>query len=892
MFTTQQEAALRAIVGSQLPSVLGHAARERATAFLSSRIISSNVFPDIPFGDGDVWSVRGARSQQRYLHGFLFFVDWYDTVLADESTAFEAVGAALKIVTTWEILHGERSTAPAMAYHDETTAQRLINLVSLEQAFLGSSPNEAADPLRPLISATADLLASDEFYAEGNNHGMFQDLAILYWSIMSAGHQDPRRTNYFEKSMVRLRAYFGLCFTSEGVHVENTPTYHLMVSRHVATIQKIAAISGHTDAAYYSDLVGRAEHYATHALMPDGTYPPISDTKQTDIGRGPMRKVFTNPAFAFASTKGKLGTAPTERAVIFPRSGYAIYRSAWGDPLATFAFFSAAYNADYHKHSDDLSFFLRSSGVDLLSESGPYSYDYKDPFSKYAYSQFAHNTLIVDGTSLPRTDDRADKVTLRAIDEQASEFTVIGTNARYDDVIHQRMVDVTEENGVPKFDLTDHIFSDSEHNYQLLWNLSPDVSVTLHGQGFELFHNNQKRMDLTFAADVATSISIQEGVDRPKPLGWRFPTFGEAVPSKVVVISFVARNAVVDTKIRLADFSYTDRGLSKSGSEWSQDSGEIPLNYLFVPGKSAAGRKRLAVVFTAIHHPGDFTYNYKATVDEVDISALYILDDFGDQGSYYHSDHRSPKIFDAVQALIRKIVLDQGMELADVATVGSSKGGTAALIHGFALPAGRVIAGAPQTRIGTFVSGPHRNILKFMTGGDSSDDIAYLDKIVDQYALKANPSTRVSILVGDNDHHLPRHVQPLVEAMSANQLTLPQVTVLADLSHADIGSVFRFYLQANLEQWVSGSPEEALPYILTQNNEARSIRIKVYAPLGVQLSYRLFKGSEIVRRRSYSNRQVVVFDDLPPGTYRVRVFRMDADPSQTTAFTTRWLNII
>ncbi|MHA7155901.1 heparinase II/III domain-containing protein [Arthrobacter sp. TMN-50] len=892
MFTTQQEAALRAIVGSQLPSVSGHAARERATAYLSSQIISSNVFPDIPFRDGKVWSARGARSQQRYLHGFLFFVDWYDTVLADESTALEAGSAALRIVNTWENLHSDRSTAPAMAYHDETTAQRLINLVSLEQVFLSSSANEAGVALQPLMSATADLLASDGFHAEGNNHGMFQDLAILYWSIMSANQQDLRRADYFEKSMVRLRAYFGLCFTSEGVHVENTPTYHLMVSRHVATIQKIAAISGHSDATYYSDLVRRAEHYATHALMPNGTYPPISDTKQTDIGRSPMRKVFTNAAFAFASTQGKSGSAPTERAVIFPRSGYAIYRSAWGDPLATFAFFSAAYNADYHKHSDDLSFFLRSSGIDLLSESGPYSYDYKEPFSKYAYSQFAHNSLIVDGTSLPRTDNRADKVTLQTVDERPGEFTVIGTNARYDDVTHQRTVDVTEKNGVPKFDLSDHVFSDTEHNYQLLWNLGTDVSVTVHGQGFELFHDGKKRMDLTFTANVATFISIQEGVSRPKPLGWRFPKFEEAVPSKVVVISFAAKNAVIDTKIRLADFSYTDRGLSKPNSEWSHRGGDIPLNYLFVPGKSAAGRKRLGVIFTAIHHPGDFTYNYKATLDEVDINALYILDDFGDQGAYYHSDHRSPKIFEAVQALIRKFILDLEIDHADVVTIGSSKGGTAALIHGFALPAGRVIAGAPQTRIGTFVAGPHPNILQFMAGGVSEDDIEHLDGIVGKYAAQANDATRVSILVGSNDHHLPRHVQPLVEAMSANKRTPPQVTVLADLSHSDIGSVFRFYLQANLEHWVSRSPEEALPYILTQDNEAGSIRIKVYSPDGVQLSYRLFKGSEIVRRRSYSDRQVVVFNDLPSGTYRVRVFRMDGDSGQTTAFTTRWISII
>ncbi|MHA7271799.1 heparinase II/III family protein [Arthrobacter sp. TMT4-20] len=889
MVTTTQMSTLRGIVLELLPSTPGDVSTSRAMNFIENGLISSPSFGDVDYDQGAIWSAPLRRGQQRYLHGFIFFVDWFDTVLRNDETADQAALMAISLVKDWAERHPAPTSSQPMAHHDETTAQRLMNLISLEIRVRDIQPELSKQVLEPLISKTADLLAQDYFHASGNNHGMFQDLALLYWSILFASPHEARSESYFDTAMRRLKAYFSECFTNDGVHVENTPTYHLMVSRQVANVQRIAAIADHPDASYYASLISRAERYATHALMPDGVYPPISDTQQTAVSRSGIHKIFTTPEFAYASSVGARGRPPQERWLLLPNSGYAIYRSQWGDSDATFAFFSAAYNADYHKHSDDLSLFLRSKGIDLLSESGPYSYDYKDPFSRYAYSQFAHNSLVVDGVSLPRTDDKKDKVALRTVEEGPNGFTVVGTNARYENVIHQRTFAVTDGSGTPQFDLEDSISSTAEHDYELLWNLGTEVDVTLHGQGFELFHGGQKVMDLMFSADVPTSLSLREGVEKPKPMGWRFPKFGESTSAKVVIIRFSGKNAKLETKIRLDNFSYTDRNLSLAG--WSRYESNVPLNFLFVPGKSELGRKKLTVVFTAIHNPGDFTYNYKATVDDVDISALYILDDFGDQGAYYHSDHRSSAIFETVQSLIKEVVQHNRLSVTDVVTAGSSKGGTAALIHGFALHAGRIIVGAPQTRIGTFVAGPHPNVLRFMAGGEGEDDIAHLDGIVDKYALEATDKTKVSILVGDNDHHLPRHVRPLLEGMSAENINPPNLTILADLSHADVGSVFRFFLRANLEQWVAGSPEESLPYILTADQGSRSIRIKVYAPAGVQLSYRLFKGSEIVRRRSYSDRRVVVFEDLPPGKYRVRVFQMATDPSLATAFTTRWLTI-
>ncbi|WAP53328.1 heparinase II/III family protein [Arthrobacter sp. ATA002] len=246
--------------------------------------------------------------------------------------------------------------------------------------------------------------------------------------------------------------------------------------------------------------------------------------------------------------------------------------------------FSAAYNADYHKHSDDLSLFLRSKGIDLLSESGPYGYDYKHPFSRYAYSQYSHNSLVVDGVSLPRTDGLRHKVQLVREAETETDFTVVGTNGRYPDTIHNRRLQVQENGGMPSFFLTDTIISSQPHTYQLLWNLGPDVRAHLTTNGFDLMHGAIKVLELRLEGDVPVRISLHEGEQKPRPLGWRFPRFGHAVPTQVVMIKFEGAAAELETTIRLSDFERVPAEQVSSPASASLRSMTTPAAYNITAG--------------------------------------------------------------------------------------------------------------------------------------------------------------------------------------------------------------------------------------------------------------------------------------------------------------------
>lgn len=870
------------IVLRQLSVSVSEDGRRRALNFLQKEIISTSAYPDVSFHDPDLWTDAKGRSHARYLHGFLFLTDWVGTILVDEHQ-HQAKAAVAKIINSWSAANGGFPGSNKMAYHDETTAQRLTNLLRI--ATVTTDDALLTDFLRPLMDSTALLLADNEFHSPGNNHGMFQDLALLYYSVLAEWRPQAERVRFLMLSLARLKNYFNICFTSEGVHIENTPSYHLMVCRNLAFVHAVTDAAHHPDARDYATLLAKAEKYATHALMPNGLYPPISDTTQRRVDGEANRRVFSSPEFWFAASRGRNGTPPKERILALPESGYFIYRSSWEDPDATYAFFSAAYNSGYHKHSDDLSLFLRSSGIDLLAESGPYSYDYKDPLSRYAYSQFSHNSLVVDGKSLPRTDNKASAVTLKVENQSGTGIVVQGTNGRYKDTIHRRTLEVDESSGSPRFEITDQITSATEHSYQLLWNLGPKVSVVIHGQGFELFRGSKKLMDLRFEANVPTKITVRKGVGGPKPMGWTFPDFGQSVPSHVVSVNFSGKSAEVKTSIRLRDFLYNDRGIRHENG-WRRYKGKVPVNYLLTAPDGPINK--LVVCFSAIHAKGDFTYNYKSTVDKSGAAALYILDDFGDQGSYYYSNHRSTDILQSVQSLLREIVDQHGISPTDVAMIGSSKGGAAALIHGLSFGAARIIVGAPQTRIGSFLRKPHPNILEFMAGGVSDDDVTYLDSIIPELMRKAAVPSAVSVLVGDADHHLARHVLPLLED-ARDSLVEIHPTVLPGYKHADIGKIFRLFLRANLEQWMAGKTAEALPYELDVDRNAISLR--VFSPKNSLHAFRLYSGSEMVDSRTYSDESTCIFEELPAGHYRIRIFTRDSLGSNT-AFTTRRVSIV
>src|SRR5699024_11901223 len=182
------------------------------------------------------------------------------------------------------------------------------------------------------------------------------------------------------------------------------------------------------------------------------------------IGR--YKELFDSEEYKFITSAGEEGRVPSPLIKAYPETGYLIARNKW-EKEGIYFLFLASYHMHYHKHTDDLSFLLYKNGP-IFVDAGPNSYNYKDPMTQYAYSQYGHSTLIVNDKSLPRTDFKFDDV--KVVEHKINDdnaFIITAKNQRYEKVVHTRTIDgdLTEE----IFNIKDSISSYEHNQYQLLF---------------------------------------------------------------------------------------------------------------------------------------------------------------------------------------------------------------------------------------------------------------------------------------------------------------------------------------------------------------------------------------------------------------------------------------
>lgn len=363
-------------------------------------------------------------------------------------------------------------------------------------------------------------------------------------------------------------------------------------------------------------------------------------------------------------------------------------------------------------------------------------------------------------------------------------------------------------------------------SFSLFWTIPKPYDVEVHGHSFVLLDRKRAHVG-----------EIRIEADGPSTLvGGRVDNWSSRVSKQ----QKVTLTACTDVRlhVRNKDGLLVPRGVSSPGAGWAVWQGERPLTYLLEKPLSAAGRSRLCVAFSAIGAPYDFTYNYRSSLKNVDAYRLYILDDFGSQGSYYFADHRDRTIFNAVQDFITETARQLGVNRMNITMLGTSKGGTAAIAHGLRLGAGRVVAGAPQYLPGSYLKGAAPNILSFIAGADDKESVAWLDRLIPESLGEFSRDTSVSILVGENDSHLKIHVRPFMEFAERENLRAA-VLVVENLSHQDIGRAFSPYVGEVLRSGDDPARRQSLiPYQFEWRNgvSGNEVQLKAWVPPGEVVS--------------------------------------------------------
>lgn len=232
--------------------------------------------------------------------------------------------------------------------------------------------------------------------------------------------------------------------------------------------------------------------------------------------------------------------------------------------------------------------------------------------------------------------------------------------------------------------------------------------------------------------------------------------------------------------------------------------GEHQLKYILRKKKNLP----LVVVFSAFAGGGYPSYNYIRTLMPIkNASLLFILDDLIDDtntGSYYLGTDGDFWGIDMVDKLIsehRKYLNSHSLIM-----VGTSKGGTAAIMFGLKMNADLVIAGAPQYYIGSYLNcDAHRHLLSHLLGKNYTNrDIASVDQILPNLVENCAKCCNAQFVLhySTKEHTYEEHIRYLVGDLKKHNYSVSE-DIWAYSEHGDVRKFFPSFLVNTLRVFLS-----------------------------------------------------------------------------------------
>ncbi len=194
-----------------------------------------------------------------------------------------------------------------------------------------------------------------------------------------------------------------------------------------------------------------------------------------------------------------------------------------------------------HAHCDALSVAVWQEGVDLITDSGTFTYWPDDGWRSYFRGTSAHSTVRVDGAEQSVYDGpflvvrRADA---RCVDWQHG-VAVAGEIELAAGVRHRRSVRLVREGTA--FEITDELGGRGLHLAEIFFHVPPSATVRLDADGRVVVAEKGRSLTLCPPAECSTQLYFGDSV---LPLGWFSRGYGERQPCFTVVSRIRFRDAV------------------------------------------------------------------------------------------------------------------------------------------------------------------------------------------------------------------------------------------------------------------------------------------------------------------------------------------------------------
>lgn len=748
----------------EIANKLLYGSRNRDAIIAADNIMKKNEFLLPPIGrvvidvENNFKSNQTSRSFWRVVHGLTFLGDLFTA--HNKTKEKKYIEKAQYLIDLW-FIYRANNPDDKMIYHDETTALRLSYLMKFYYHSYNVLEEKFKNKLYIEIKDTVSLLCTDKFHSTNTNHGMFQDLSLLAYSILF--NNEPKKTKVYKIAIQRLLDYFLTCFTADGVHKEHAPDYHYLVANYVRMVSNIIKELDGNLTSQETKLVNiyeNSEKYSKYIILPDGSLPNVSDCPRIMLSKKPTYyNLYNSEEFNYVKTQGNEGKKPFDKQKAFLDAGSFISRSGWTKKDSYFLFL-ANYNGAYHKHTDDLSFILYYKN-DIFIDSGPNGYDYDNKFTRYAYSGYSHSTLIVNGATLPRTDGKMDKVGLEyaRYDDDGSIFEVKGYNKRYDDVTHNRKI--TGDNQNKKYIIQDEIYSAKRNQYKILFQISHLLNISINGKFVSIYKNESKIAEIEILNESKNSnfkIRHIKGQLSPQVQGFEFPKMGSNVASNTIEISY--NNETDESKIvsiiRLENFKLQYNDYVKELNYGMQN---IKYNLI----ENGNNKDRLLIVFSANINNKSQLESYYDSFKEIDSLQLFINNckELSDRLNYEQTDLL--KFETEKLALIQNIIRKYEIDIKNVTLIGLENDGAAALYYGMKYGFFNVIVAEPPILLDNKIQSNE------LYGSDETE-FRFLNGIFEEIEMFSGYYKNFHICVGSRSYNLVNHIKPFEKYLHTKKI--------------------------------------------------------------------------------------------------------------------------
>lgn len=412
---------------------------------------------------------------------------------------------AFTICLDWGSFHRDASHGNPFAWADMAVgvrAQRLAYLAERLRAGLFETRNQERTAFARLLADHWKRLTAKGFFKYTNHtiidiHG----LTALVRATLPGAADRPA----WEASIGRhLDHLLAIQFDEHGVHRENSPAYQFVARNMFRVLRR---------SKWYTNIcptlettLERAQAVEDWMRMPDGRLVALGDTD----GAAPAAD--NAPLSCLPESVGRKTSS-------LNHSGYCFVRSSPIGPAGAWSFLGikAGFEANTHRHHDELSFVWAESGWDIVVDAGKYSYDLDD-MRVFARSARGHSVIEFDNRDSNTKESERTGHLIRQVhrEEWGARMAAQWTHEPMG-VSHRRAFFFAPGRWLV---LRDDFVSPRKLPFVHRTHLAPEFTVHLDASVFSARHSSGATLAVHTWSSIPVERSVHRGTVDPAMEGW------------------------------------------------------------------------------------------------------------------------------------------------------------------------------------------------------------------------------------------------------------------------------------------------------------------------------------------------------------------------------------